>query len=286
MLRIGFSVCYFHADPTRPIFKGKSLLYLEKTLCDWIQLQPALVWAIPPSPIENISLLSEYIQEIDGLILQGGSDIAPETYGQEPLRPEWKGDFIRDQYEIALLKECILQNKPVLGICRGAQLINVAFGGTLFQDLTTQRPQASCHRNWEIYDENLHSVKLVRQSRIQKIYGDLQIAKTNSIHHQAIDRLGQGLRIEAVSIPDQIIEAIQLESPELYVYGVQWHPEFHSAQNPELLDGTPLLQDFLTESKLRKEYRSCSSSPTRPTENSFSSSKKILQSLSPLSWNE
>jgi putative glutamine amidotransferase len=286
MLKIGFSLCYFHADPTRPIFKGKTLLYFEKSLCDWIQSQNALIWPIPPSPTDLPHLLPKYVQEIDGLVLQGGSDIAPETYGQTALRPEWKGDVVRDYYEIALLTECISQNKPIFGICRGAQLINVAFGGTLFQDLATQRPETSCHRDWDIYDQNFHPIQFQNRSRIQRLYPTLQTAITNSIHHQAIDRLGQGLQAEAVSIPDQIIEAIQLESPELYVYGIQWHPEFHSPQNPDVLDGIPLLKEFLKETQRRKEHRSCSSLSTPPTESSFSKSKKTLQNPSNSNWAE
>ena len=107
--------------------------------------------------------LADYADWLDGLVLQGGADVSPTSYGETPLQPKWGGDRIRDDYEIALLDAFAERGKPVLGICRGLQLINVAFGGTLLQDIATQQPGALEHRDAEIYDRNFHGVEFVER---------------------------------------------------------------------------------------------------------------------------
>ena len=173
MLKIGVSACFFHADPTRPIFKGKTLLYLEQSIANWVNLQGALAFMLPPANPQSAIKTRDLVQEMDGLILQGGSDVAPESYGEKPLKPEWAGDYLRDCYEIELLKEFMAKKKPVLGVCRGAQLVNVAFGGTLYQDIPTQLPGALVHRNWDIYDQNFHSLRFEANSRLGRIYSGI-----------------------------------------------------------------------------------------------------------------
>lgn len=260
MLKIGISACIFSADPQRPIFKGKTLFYLEQSLAHWINSQNALAFLLPPVPLQSSVSLKDLAHEMDGLVLQGGSDVSPRTYGEEPLRPEWTGDAVRDQYEIELVKEFVAQKKPVLGVCRGAQLLNVAYGGTLYQDIPTQLKTALVHRNWEIYDQNSHSIQIENNSRLKKIYDSVLTPatdiKTNSIHHQAIKDLGRGLVVEARSVPDQIIEAIRLDS-DSYVMAIQWHPEFHHPKETTLLSSEPLLRDFLDAVRKRKEINSC-----------------------------
>ena len=160
MLKIGLSACFFHADPKRAIFKGKTLQYLEQSMAHWMMREGALVFLIPnPEPGSSVKL-RDLVAQMDGLVLQGGSDVCPKSYGEKALKPEWEGDYIRDQYEIALTREFMTQDKPVLGVCRGAQLLNVAFGGTLYQDIETQVEGARNHRNWEIYDQNFHEIRI------------------------------------------------------------------------------------------------------------------------------
>jgi putative glutamine amidotransferase len=251
-LKIGVSTCFFHADPTRPVFKGKTLIYAEQSITHWVMSQDALPFLVPPPSAGSHVTLRDLVAELDGLLLEGGSDVCPKSYGESPLKPEWNGDYVRDQYEQALMRECIAQGKPVLGICRGAQLINVACGGTLYQDIETQIPGSLNHRNWEIYDQNFHAIAIEPGSGLAKLYPGQSTAKINTVHHQAIKNLGKGLKIEARCPTDGVIEAVRLQSTQDYVVAVQWHPEFQDPKDKSLLDGAPILADFLRETKARK----------------------------------
>ncbi len=240
-LKIGLSACFFHADPMRPLFKGKTLLYLEQSLARWVMAEDALVYMIPSPAPDSPVTLADLASELDGLVLQGGSDVSPKSYGETPLKPEWEGDHMRDQYEIALLNEFRKREKPVLGICRGAQLMNVAFGGTLYQDIKTQVPTVVEHRNWDIYDRNFHELKLLRGT----------MTRVNSIHHQAIKDLGKNLMAVAWSQPDNLVEAIRAEEGP-YCLAVQWHPEFQDPKDSSLYDGRVFLREFLKASEKNK----------------------------------
>ena len=101
-LKIGISACFMHKDPTRAIFKGKTLLYVEESLAHWAMRLGAIAFMIPSVPEGGKTALAEYAEELDGLILHGGADVAPETYGETPLKEEWKGDRVRDLYEMEL----------------------------------------------------------------------------------------------------------------------------------------------------------------------------------------
>ena len=115
---IGISVCFFHADAKRPIFTGKTLQYVEQSIVHWVQSAGALALVIPspdgPTKRSDVTL-HDYAAALDGLVLHGGSDVWPGSYGEEPLKPEWSGDRVRDEYEIALLRAFIDAGKPVLG---------------------------------------------------------------------------------------------------------------------------------------------------------------------------
>jgi putative glutamine amidotransferase len=247
-LRIGVSARIFHPEPGAKGLRGKTLQYLEESIAHWVMSRDVLVFMIPtvghqgmlhPSNIR----LRDYAKHLDGLLLQGGADVSPQSYAEAATRPEWPGDRVRDMYELELLHEFIESGKPVLGVCRGCQLINVAFGGTLYQDIASDVPTAGVHVN-EHYDQHRHSVHFPEGSTLVNMFPGRREAIVNSIHHQAVNQLGRDLNIEAVSATDGIIEAVRYRRAP-FVMGVQWHPEFHRAGGPELLDCTPLLDTFL-----------------------------------------
>lgn len=256
MLKIGISACFFHADPQRPNFKGMTLQYIEQNMAHWVMQRDAMALMIPSPDGDTRRVASrigaaDYARELDGLLLMGGSDVCPESYGEKALKPEWNGDRIRDEYEIALLRAFMVAKKPVLGVCRGAQLINVASGGTLYQDISTQLDGALTHRNWDIYHENTHATSIVPGSGLARLYPGATLIKTNSVHHQAVKDLGRDLAVEAWSEPDHLAEALRWSGPS-YVFAVQWHPEFHDRGDASLVDDTPILDDFLEQARSRR----------------------------------
>jgi len=262
-LLIGVSARIYY--PRRPVLDlggvwTKTLHYLEQSVAHWVMSPQVLAVMIPAVDSDSVVRrgdlsLKGYAEALDGLLLQGGNDIAPETYGETPLAPEWHGDRVRDRYELDLLERFISAGKPVLGICRGCQLINVAFGGTLYQDIPTQRPDALTHVHPEHYDRNVHALELVPGSRLAALYPGRTLGHINSIHHQAVKDLGHGLQVEARA-PDGLVEAIRREG-EGYVFGMQWHPEFMAldAVHEDQLDGTPILRDFLAACRAVKAGR-------------------------------
>ncbi|MGA0610128.1 gamma-glutamyl-gamma-aminobutyrate hydrolase family protein [Caldimonas sp. KR1-144] len=264
-LLIGISARIYHpGEPvadTSGIFT-KTLHYLEQSVAHWVLRRGVLPMMIPAIESEGLIRpgevrLTDYARHLDALVLQGGNDVAPQTYGEEPLHPDWSGDRVRDRYEIGLFRAFVAAGKPVLGICRGCQLINVALGGTLYQDIATQVPEAIAHRDLVRYDQQFHPVNLVPDSRLAQLYDGTTRAEINSIHHQAIKTLGKDLAIEALGVPDGIVEAVRWRGPS-YVFGMQWHPEFMAQRqfHPGQLDGEPILQDFLDAARERKHRTS------------------------------
>src|SRR5688500_4726154 len=149
-LKIGVSPRIFHPQPDAKGLHSKTLQYLEQSVAHWVMSRDVLVFMVPT--VDKDGLLhrsnirvADYARVLDGLVLQGGADVSPLSYGEAPLQQDWAGDRVRDVYEIELLHEFVEARKPVLGICRGAQLINVAFGGSLYQDVATQLPDAQRH---------------------------------------------------------------------------------------------------------------------------------------------
>jgi putative glutamine amidotransferase len=227
---IGISPRLFHPEPGARGVHTKMLDYLEHSVADWIHSRDALALVLPVSDRAR-----EYARLLDGLLLQGGADISPLAYGEAPRKPEWAGDPVRDRFEIALVQAFVDAGKPVLGICRGAQLINVALGGSLHQDIPGHRSDG--------YDRHSHRVRLEPGSGLAGLYGETGPREVVSIHHQAISRLGRDLVVEAHSEADGVIEAIRSRGPT-YICAVQWHPEFHGGRHG-FLDGGPLLDEFL-----------------------------------------
>jgi len=247
-LKIGISARIFHPEAGAKGLRSKTLQYLEESIAQWVMSRDVMVFMIPtvnnngilhPSNIR----LRDYAKHLDGLVLQGGADVSPQTYSETATRPEWSGDRSRDMYELELLHEFIEAGKPVLGICRGCQLINVAFGGTLYQDIASDVPTAIQHVS-DLYDSHYHIIHFPQGSTLGSLFPAAGEALVNSIHHQAVKDLGRDLVVEAVSGKDNIVEAIRYRKAR-FVMGLQWHPEFHRGGSSELLDCTPILDDFL-----------------------------------------
>jgi putative glutamine amidotransferase len=241
-----------HADPKRNLFKGKTLLYAEESMFQWIMAEGALPILLPRAtgPVSARELVDGLA--IDGLVLQGGADMAPESYGETPVRPEWSGDHARDLYEMELVSLCLAADLPILGACRGAQVLNVALGGTLWQDIESQHPQRRVHRDWEIYDRHAHDIAIEPGSTLAGWYGGATAGRVNSVHHQGLKDLGRDLVVEARSVPDGIIEAVRYTGGP-FACGVQWHPEFiATAGDPALLDPGVLMRAFLEEVRKRR----------------------------------
>lgn len=263
-LLIGISARICH--PIGPMLElggvfTKTLHYLEQSVAHWVMSKDVLVVMIPAIESEGMIARSDmslaaYAEHLDGLVLQGGADLAPESYGEKALAAEWEGDRIRDRYEIDLFNAFVAAGKPVLGICRGCQLINVALGGTLYQDIATQVPNAIAHRDTSKYERQLHTMNVVQGSHLSTMFPNVSQATVNSIHHQAVKDLGRDLVVEAVAVPDGIVEAIRWRGPS-YVFGMQWHPEFLALSEPSTgqLDGRPILQDFLQAVRSYKDAR-------------------------------
>ena len=176
------------------------------------------------APTGDPAVVAELIALLDGLVITGGAfDIAPELYGQargggrlDPIKPGRTG------FELALLRGALARRRPVLAICGGMQLLNVALGGTLLQDIRASRPDALEHEQPTSPAGPAHAVELVAGSALAALAGATRIA-VNTTHHQAVDRIGDGLAIVGRS-EDGVIEAIALDGGDAVV-GVQWHPE-------------------------------------------------------------
>lgn len=261
-LRIGMSARLMHRPPAELGFRHRTLQYLEQSMAHWLMAHGAVALMVPALGYDaEVSrrqvVVRHYVDLLDGLVLQGGADVSPGSYGQRPLREDWSGDPVRDHYEIELLEGFLTRGKPVLGVCRGAQLINVAFGGSLWQDIATQCPGARAHVDPVLYDELHHAVRFPEGGWLSRLHGDAQEAQVTSIHHQAIDRLGSDLQVEARSAEDGVVEAIRARG-SAYVAGLQWHPEFHPGR-AFLLDCTPILEDFLAAAAQRRHALESSS---------------------------
>jgi putative glutamine amidotransferase len=179
-----------------------------------------LAVVLPPGGPEDASSL---LDRIDALLLTGGGDVDPGFYGEDRHASVASVNPERDVFEIALARQALERDHALLAICRGQQVLNVATGGTLVQDIASSLPGAENHdpgrERWELS----HEVRIRPGTRLARILGRDRVA-VNSIHHQAVKDLGRGLEATAWSVEDGVVEAV--EAPEkTFALGVQWHPE-------------------------------------------------------------
>lgn len=187
---------------------------------------------LPPQlgPVDTL------LSRIDGILLSGGADIDPARYGDDTVHPETYGiDPLRDEFELALVHAALDRDLPILCICRGIQLLNVALGGTLYQHVPDQFPGGLSHRQQALGippSEPSHTIRAEPGSMLEAIYGS-SLINANSFHHQAIKDLAPPLRIEGRT-DDGLIEAVSLPGHS-FVFGVQWHPEMMFQSHAEHL---------------------------------------------------
>lgn len=175
----------------------------------------------------DVDVLSTVLDALDGVMLTGGPDVCPARYGATTEHPTVEVDQARDGYELPLAHAAFTRGLPLLAICRGLQVLNVAAGGTLIQDVPSQVPNAIPHSILDPRDAVAHDVSVVPGSRLATVMADRLTPggrlPVNSRHHQAIDRLADGFVVVA-SGPDGVIEAVEPTRPGFCI-SVQWHPE-------------------------------------------------------------
>ncbi|MBR6800259.1 MAG: gamma-glutamyl-gamma-aminobutyrate hydrolase family protein [Eubacteriaceae bacterium] len=192
--------------------------------------------------------IKELVTVLDGIILTGGEDVNPSYYGEE--KESFCGKIVPelDAMEDVLFKESLKQNKPVFGICRGCQFINASLGGTLYQDLPTQRPSDLTHQLPSSDIRFSHKITAEEGSLLHSILGTTSF-DVNSFHHQGIKDLAPGL-VPIGYADDGLIEAVYMPSKN-FVFGVQWHPEFHFDHDPI---SQQLFKGFLDACRETKSY--------------------------------
>jgi len=173
--------------------------------------------------IESEELLHELYERLDGVLLCGGGDVSPRWYGHPPDQTNYGIDLDRDRLELQLARWAMADGKPLLGICRGSQIINVACGGSLIADVPAAWPSRVDHRACRTHERMNyleHGLRLESESRLARILGATQL-RVNSLHHEVVDRIGHNLRVVGWA-EDGLPEAI--EGPG-FTFGVQFHPE-------------------------------------------------------------
>lgn len=216
--KIGVSSLFARIDSGFPPLIGSEASYIEAIV------KAGGVPLILPATDDKL-VIQEYCKQVNGVVLIGGEDIEPKYYGEKIHENLGPVSSLRDEFEFALYDCARKQSIPILGICRGLQLINVAQGGTLYQDIPSQLANSNEHRQDETYLEysgRVHSIQIVDGSSLNKILGTTEI-HVNSAHHQAIKKLGKDLKVSASSA-DGVIEAVELPNKDR-VLAVQCHPE-------------------------------------------------------------
>ena len=222
LIGITTSITSIHNDPRYQPFDAT---YLPHYLVTAVEKAGGIPIAIP---ILNIDNLEEITQGLDGLILSGGHDLDPSYYQEEP-HPNLGPIFpARDRHEMNLIRQFYPLNKPILGICRGMQLLNIAFGGSLYQDLSQNPSIQIQHCQSSEMEYSTHSINIAEDSFLKSLISDDN--RVNSVHHQIIKQLAPSLKAIAWS-QDQVIEALE-DRDHPFLLGLQWHPEYTYNYSP------------------------------------------------------
>jgi len=203
------------------IDKTPERAYVNSAYLSAVQQAGGVPVVLPPQL--SAASLARLARGLDGVLLTGGGDIDPAVFGEAPHPTVYEVAPSRDTLETAVVGIALERRLPILAICRGIQLLNVALGGTLFQDVGTDPGTELRHGQQEPRDQPTHKVRVAAGSLLAETLGADEL-EVNSMHHQSVKALGKGLTAVAWA-PDEIIEGIELDDRSRFVVGVQWHPE-------------------------------------------------------------
>ncbi|MGE5630299.1 MAG: gamma-glutamyl-gamma-aminobutyrate hydrolase family protein [Caulobacteraceae bacterium] len=223
----------------------------SKTTCNWHYINSVAICGGLPLVLPNIDTgdnIDSIMRLADGILFSGGADVHPKYFNEEIKVDNMTICERRDSFEMSLAERVLASDMPVLGICRGMQLLNIAAGGNIYQDIGAQYKTSIKHSNpesprWEI----IHKVKPVENSKYYGLYSAAEKG-VNSFHHQAVKDLASGFKVSAYS-EDGLIEAYEADG-ERFLFGIQWHPEGMAEKYPEELE---LFRQFI---KSANKYKS------------------------------
>lgn len=211
------------------IFSGLQRMYVNRDYVDSIQMAGGIPILLP---MQKEQLNIQYVlAKLDGLVLSGGYDIDPLLYGEEPLPKQGFTYKELDTFYLSLIHEAHALHLPILGICKGLQALNVAFGGTLYQDIHTQKREVLQHNQKALKEQGTHTVYIQEDSKLATWIGTKAVV--NSYHHQAIKNIATGFQAVAHA-SDDIIEGIEYLGNS-FILAVQWHPEMMSKQDASMV---------------------------------------------------
>ena len=205
---------------TTELLRNRGRVRVNEAYTDALAAAGLIPMILPPI---DPSIAVASLRNVAGLVLTGGEDVDPALFGEAPHPGTGVPHRGRDVYELALARAAALHRIPTLAICRGAQVMNVALGGTLVQDIAAQRPTSAEHDLSARRTERVHGVAVDADSRLARVVGATAI-ETNSSHHQSVDHAASELRVTARSA-DGIVEALEARDPDWWMLAVQWHPE-------------------------------------------------------------
>ncbi|MCX7919675.1 MAG: gamma-glutamyl-gamma-aminobutyrate hydrolase family protein [bacterium] len=220
---IGITSSYDAGKRKDSLRKNRELYYLNRSYVLSIERAGGIPFILPPVETVADADIDTTLSQLDGLLLTGGYDIHPRVYGVNRVHPKTEPlDWLRLNYELALVKRALHRELPILAICLGIQMVNVAAGGTLYQDIPSELQNPLIHSQKENRDVLTHWVEIDRTSRLYHIVKTTRL-QTNSFHHQALAQVAAGFRAVAWT-KDGIIEAIE-STDKIFRLGIQWHPE-------------------------------------------------------------
>ena len=201
----------------------------------------------------NVDIIEKQLELVDGILIQGGLDVDPSFYNEERHPLLGKTNVQSDKYTIEVIKRAKDKKIPILGICRGHQILNVAFGGSLYQDLSIAGKEVSHHRqNMSEFCHPTHSITLNKNTLLSKIFPNNETLQVNSMHHQAVNKVAPNFEVDAIS-DDGLIESIHYKSDEQWILGVQFHPE--QLIKCEGKDFSLIFSDFIKEAQKYKDNK-------------------------------